>query len=455
MKKGLILTLLPLAGLAITGTKATSVQAGDPFSITIAEKNNIANWKYDWNIVNIGGGHTSFDNGHLRMENLSQGSANYAMYVTNKFNEFRVDMHANLNLVSPKDLSLEDGSQDYCNLYFTYFIDFEDAKAVNNVAQAACPWTMNKGWMSVCFERLAGVSKVQILVNETFDNNGGARYFQTSSEPHKGSVVADINYVDNSYHWFTIDVTSVIEKKGKLLNYEKTGSLVKVLIDGELQTEWFMADSYFSNTRLEDETIPFHEQKGYFGLWASSGYTAGHTTADTNAFVDIDQMQVTSYDGLDDHSQATPYERCPLPEFHLEPVTNFAPAASYDVGEEMEIRLSDLFTYDGVDELTYTATSNGQPIGEIKNGFFVWTPTEAGRKTVKFTCTDGIRTAINDVRFICVEPYVEPDLPQNNEDDNSTGEKNGCSGSIISASIVVPLIALGVSGIVFKKKKRR
>ncbi len=425
--------------------------------IEVAEVNNLANWEYDWNTVEIGAGKTSFDSGNLTMENINLATANYALYQTNKFNEFRMDMYANLYLPSPSDFEIE--GNDWCNLYVTFFIDFEDAKQVENVAQAACPWTMNKGHFSVCFERIGGNSCCQLLINETFDGAGSNRYFLKSGP-------AKTDWCDNEYHWFSIVTKATRSKNPARPRPEEEGITISVYIDGVEQFSYYQSNVYYSNTNLQEEVIPFSTQKGYLGLWASSSFASNYVTENTGVKCDIKKLQITSYDDLEDPTLATPYERCARPEVKLDPVLNYSPQAYYETGEELEIKLSELFEYDGTEKLTYTSSIKGEPFGTIRNGYFVWTPDEAGTYTIHFTATDGEKEASNDVRLRVREPEVDPnkttkvDEPTTvktdeepiSDEQDSSNKKSGCKGGI-ALSILSILPVMGAV-VLYKRKER-
>lgn len=468
MKKQTILASLLLSLSLVLINTEDAVETKASYDIEIAEENNLATWKYDWNIVEIGAGKTNFDTGHLRMENISSATAKYALYHTHKFNEFRLDMHANLNLPSPSDLGITQDVYDYANLYLTFFIDFEDAKNIENVAMAACPWSMNKGWLSVCFERIQGGSYVQMLINESFDNNGGARYFLTGDAPYKGSGMASVDWCDGNYHWFTITAESVHYVNPNRPRPKEAGTIFTVYIDGIMQTAYFQTNAYYSNTHQQDEVIPFDTQKGYFGFWASSGYNASHTTSNTGVCVDIDKLQITSYDDVIEKEDAVPYTRCERPQFNLNPVTNFSPAASYEVDEELELKMDELFTYDGDKDLSFSATCNGSPIGTFKRGYFVWTPEKEGMYTISFMATDGELEAVNDVRFrveaseseMPSTSQSEPTSQSNSAQEPTSVEpttpdtaKKGCGGSVATSSLLLFLVSL--FGLLFGLKKRR
>ena len=438
MKK-LLISALTFYLLTLSSTQNLQLNASEEYQIEIKDENNLATWKYDWDVVGIGAGTSNFDTGHLRMENINMASSNYALYKTNKFNEFRLDMYANLNLPSPSDTGFE-SQYDYANLYLTTFIDYDDASKIENVAMSACPWTNNKGWFSICFERIQGASHIQMLINETFDGDGTKRYFINTDNPQEGSVIANIDWCDNNYHWFTIEATSTHAKDPTRPRPKEIGTTFKVYIDGVLQTSYFQSNAYYSNTHKKDEVIPFDSQKGYIGFWASSGYSANATTENTNVAVDIEKLQNISYDDTS-KEEATPYKQCAKPQFNLKSIDNFSPAASYDANEEMEIKLSELFEYDGDKKLTYEATCNGEKIGTIRNGYFVWEPNKSGTYNIVFKASDGELEATNEVRFRVKESEIDtpsdnPSITPSEDTSENIKPNKGCKGEMATTSYI-------------------
>lgn len=435
MKKIIALLSTALCVQLILAQKPIEQAKAEDYSIDIAENNNLASWRYDWNVVNIGAANTNFDKGHLEMANINSVASNYALYTGHKFNEFRLDMRANMNLLSATDLN-DATANDYTSFYVTFFIDYADINDVENPAMAACPWTRNKGWISVCFERLAGVTYVNTLINETFDGNGAARYF--INNPTYGNI-ATVDFVDNSFHWFSIETEAVHGDTAA-----NSGINISIYIDGILQTTIFQSNLYHSRTNNVDEVVPFDSTPGYLGFWGFSGNSSSSDTESTGVKVEIDQLQITSFDDVSDRSTATPYERSPKPVFHLEPVTNFAPAASYEQNELLEIHLADLFTYDGDKPLSYSAKVNGEDAGLINNGMFVWEPTEAGKIIVDFEATDGELVSNNQIRFNIVENAGFTVIHKN---------AGGCQGSLAASSIVLFLISVSGVCLVLARKK--
>ena len=428
MKKLRMITAV-FAASAILAAMPLFAASAEGYSYEIAEENDLASWRYDWNTVEIGSGKTGFESGNLKMENINQGTANYALYKTNKFNEFQLDFYANLYLPSPSDTG-KDGT-DYANLYLTFYIDFDDASLVENAAMAACPWTMNKGWFSVCFERIQGYSKIQFLVNETFDGHGETRYFLD-----KDCVTASTDWCDNKYHWFRITAQST-----RTADFATSGCTYTVYIDGEKEAETFLCDRIYSNTNLAWEEVRFSEKKGYFGFWASSGYGMGMGTAETGAMADIKNLSVTSFDGGND----TPYPRSAMPVANISANNSFSPEASYETGEDIEIRLADLFEYDGEDKLTYTASYNGEPIGEIKNNYFVWNPTEEGVYDIDFTAvTADDLSAANKVRLRVVKGAAPVQPAESSDKASEKTSKKGCGLSVSAGFSGIIVLAVFV-----------
>lgn len=202
------------------------------------------------------------------------------------------------------------------------------------------------------------------------------------------------NWNDGKYHWYEFEFTNETRKIEYREDFvESPGKLFKLSFDGEEKLSYFQPDKYVMATSTGAITdVPFSTTSGYIGFWPSSDFPIGANTDATNCFVDVKKVQITSYD----NDNTTPYEICEAPDFDIESET-FSPASSYDAGEEIEIRLSNLFSYEGDEELTYTVTCNGSSIGNITNGYWVWTPEEAGTYNVDFKAEAGGKSALNYV----------------------------------------------------------
>ena len=85
MKKLRMITAV-FAASAILAAMPLFAASAEGYSYEIAEENDLASWRYDWNTVEIGSGKTGFESGNLKMENINQGTANYALYKTNSTN---------------------------------------------------------------------------------------------------------------------------------------------------------------------------------------------------------------------------------------------------------------------------------------------------------------------------------------------------------------------------------
>lgn len=417
------------------GVFAAEEAAGDNnYTVDIKDENNLAGNKWDWDTDGVGNATTIFDDSGMRLENFNKGGSCYAIYKTNKFNEFKYSMYAKLNLTRPSEFVDEGYEFDYSNLYISFMIDAETPSPVYT-----CPWNGDKAYFSLCFENLQGNDKTIVYMNEVWAGSGATRIQVDTHD--------DIHWNDGQYHWYEFEVINAEKEdteQGKPVTY--TGKLIKFYFDGELKFEYFQRDQHVYSTYLgKYEDVDFSGTSGYLGFWTSSDFPVGMDTAQTDCYVDIDKMQITSYDdGNED-----PYTIAPKPEFDITSV-NFSPEASYEAGYEIEVKLSALFSYEGDDALQYTVKSGGQEIGMIRNGFWVWTPEKAGNYDVDFIATneDG-KSATNYVTIRVVGG--ETTDPGDTDTDTDEG---GC-GSSIAASVAGLSIIVTLGGAVLLKKKDR
>lgn len=118
-----------------------------------------------------------------------------------------------------------------------------------------------------------------------------------------------------------------------------TGKTFKFYFDGVMRFEYFQRDQNVYSDYLKDyvKDCKFSTTSGYIGFWPSSDFPVGMDSSETECYVEIDKLQITSYD----NGNKTPYGIAPKPDFDIESV-NFTPEASYDAGTEIEVKLADL-----------------------------------------------------------------------------------------------------------------
>lgn len=409
----------------------------------VAEENNLATNKYDWITDNVATGLAEInETDGITFENFNLGSSVYALYQTHKFNEFKFSMYANLNLTRPTECGYENYNFDYSNLYISFQITGETP-----IASTTCPWNGNKANFSICFENLQGYSKTVLYLNESFVGNGANRQIVAES--------SNIQWNDGEYHWYEFEFTNDTveeEYRGNVRNV--TGKRFKFYFDGELALEYFQRDVDIMTITTNDRVdYSFSNNSGFVGFWPSSDFPVGANTADTNCFVNIKTVEITSLD----NGNQTPFTKCETPDFPLESLT-FSTEASYETELDIEVKLDKLFSYEGDETIEYSATCNNETIGQFRNGYWVWLPTEAGEYVVKIVATVGDKTATNYL-ILNVEAAQVPNVPTTSESEQisqtnkeSEGKKKGCSGSIGGMSVFSILALAGV--MVARGKKR-
>ena len=414
--------------------------------VTVADKNNLAANKYDWLTDKVGSAQTTIDQNGLRMENFNIGGSCYAIYQSNKFSEFKYSMYAKLHLTRPSECGYDEGqyTHDYSNLYISFMINSEAPRAAST-----CPWNGNQAYFSVCFENLQGSPKTSLYLNESFVGHGEMRRVVAED-------TANTNWNDDAYHWFEFtfenDVKIEYDRKGNPIEYE--GKRFTYFMDGMEIFSYFQRDKdVFCQSINAKQDIPFSTTSGWLWYWTSSDFPVGALSSTTNCYVDIKKVQITSYD----NDNTEPFEICDKPEFDIE-VIPFTPAASYDTGEEIEVRMSNIFQYEGDDPLEYSVTCNGQSLGTIRNGYWIWTPEEAGSYDIDFRATAGEKSEIT-YATIRVNKATVPD--GNPDDGNNTGNekpeesKKGCKGSLAGTCVTGAVLAVLSAGLLLIRRRKQ
>lgn len=145
-----LLSLFVVLALMFTCTFAAF--AAD-YTVEVKNENNLAANKWDWATDKVGSGSATFGENGMKIENFNLGSSIYAIYKTNKMNEFKYSMHANLNLTRPSQVGA-DYNHDYSNLYISFMIN-----ADTPAPSYTCPWNGDKAYFASCFRKSAGLAK--------------------------------------------------------------------------------------------------------------------------------------------------------------------------------------------------------------------------------------------------------------------------------------------------------
>ncbi|MBQ7165002.1 MAG: hypothetical protein IJR61_06700, partial [Clostridia bacterium] len=97
-----------------------------------------------------------------------------------------------------------------------------------------------------------------------------------------------------------------------------------------------------------------------------------------------------------------------------------------------------------------TASYNGEPIGEIKNNYFVWNPTEEGVYDIDFTAvTADDLSAANKVRLRVVKGAAPVQPAESSDKVSEKTSKKGCGSSVSAGFSGIVLLA------VFALRKKR
>ncbi|MBQ9709388.1 MAG: hypothetical protein IJV67_02060, partial [Clostridia bacterium] len=152
---------------------------------------------------------------------------------------------------------------------------------------------------------------------------------------------------------------------------------------------------------------------------------------------------------FDNNPEGEVVGQCAAPVFKVS-AKDYQIAPSYDAGDPIEIQLSDLFDYEGTDELTYSVTCNGSEIGEIVNGFWVWTPTDAGSYDIDFNAI--VSEDNKATNYLTVRVTGSTEAPEESSSAvNGETEKKGCKGAI---SVGVLPVALLFGAFLINKRKK-
>ncbi len=437
MKKFLKLGACALAALLIT--VGTTVNAGvwvsaensetASYEVSVADNENLAMNKWDWETDQVGSGTTEFSSNGMTMKNFNKGSSVYALYNTNELDEFKFSMYANLSLTWPSLKGYEDYQFNYSNLYISFLIDTDTPVPANT-----CPWNGNKAYVSLCFEeRFDDATQtendiVSLYINECWNKRGDTRYSVADTR--------DVDFNDGKFHWYEIEVKNFTEDG-------KSGKKVVFSFDGEEQFSYQLLDGprITNSADYQKMDVNFTNLDGYIGFWPSSDFPVGADTKDTDCYVEVQKVKIVNL------ADNTSYKQCAAPEFEIEEL-DWSPSAKYEVDEEIELKLSNVFSYEGEETISYTVTCNGEAIGTVRNGFWVWTPTEVGSYdiTIKAKAGEKEKTVYATIRTSA------SNTPSSSTD---SGKGSGCSGSVSFSGLAASLTILAGSVVLNKKTQNK
>ena len=429
MKKLLVLTVAAAMLFGAAGYAPVGAQAEEGYTVECTEEENLAVNPYNWLMPTLNSSEFTVDgtNG-MKFNNFIKDQQCVTYFRGGNFGEFKLSLLVNANLSVPAEGKAQ---WRYSEAYITFLIDRDPEDAV---AEDGKPWYANKVYGSFCFGLTSGGTPIsRFMYYNAFASN-----CQMSGQNYQPGGYRDVNVVDGKDHWIEITVR----------NYDENGVTGKrwtATIDGETVAEFDRDDDvyYDADTKREYE-VAYSGLKGGIGIYTNSDWPSGYSPSKMNNFLEIKKAKMISYD---ENPEGETVGQCSAPVFRIS-AKDFGVAPYYEAGDPVEIQLSDLFEYGGTDEVKYEITCDGQPLGEIVNGFWTWTPTKEGSYDVDFKATvSGDNEAVNYLTL-----RVQGNLPSESTPESvpgDTGTKKGCGGSVDGG-----LFFLGVAA-VFALKKRK
>ncbi len=435
----LMLAAIPLASSSIDNDK-TPVTATAATS-NLVEEQNLAHNKWDWEVDEIASGVTKFDGESMYMDGISSIGGPFATYKTNRLDDFKYSMYANMNLTTAYQIDGVESAKewDYSTFYISFMINYDATSGFYPLY--ARPWD-GPAYFSICFEKQyleynycpdCGINGralkvdsetkemkcpvckgtnyetkgrlmdvIRLYRNECFDGRGWDRVTLVEKRWYEGvendigkdfdyngkinkkdiQTAQDIGvpYADGNYHWFDFEVKNNAANNGIVISFYYDN----VLFFEYEQLNSFVSEADGSTSLTQDKQIiaDFSGTTGYLGFWTDSSFPDLNAER-TNCFVDVKQLGIAP---IVNGNVGAYYTQAPKPDLPITAKT-YRLNASYAKGEEMEIPLSELFSYEGDEEILYTFVDNatGKSLGEVRNGYWLWTPLTGSRTVVKVT----------------------------------------------------------------------
>ena len=382
---------------------------------------NLAINQYNWHKPTVSAAKVEFLHEGIKFSNMTQSQAACTYYRGDSIGQFTMSMVLDANLNVPPE---DSGAQwRYSNFIITFLVDKDPENAI---AEWAVPWQTNKAYMGLQLGLDAfGNPLCTFIRYNSFANNASVfNYVGTSSST---------NIADGDEHFIELTVRNFSKERGSLT---VTGKEMTCTVDGSVAAKFEYEDGkYYDSTSGKDYQVNMSALKGGFGFFTNSDWPTGYSQSEMNNTVLIKELQIRCFD---DSAEGFLLAQLTEPFFPIE-VDDYVTQLNYEVGEEIEIKLEDLFKYEGTRERTYTVTSDGEPIGEIKNGFWIWTPTLEGAYDIDFRCEiQPDNFAVNYLTFRTVGQM--PTTPTS---------RKGCKGE---AGYYGSIFALFALGLIFIKK---
>ena len=434
-----------LGGTALASVPAMAEEpAGDvpvteetvDYTVECSDEENLATNKHNWLMPTLNSAEFTVDEtAGMKFNNFIKDQQCVTYFRGGNFSEFKLSLLVNANLNIPAEGKAQ---WRYSEFYITFLIDRAPEDAV---AEDGKPWYASKVYGSFCF----GLTSGGIPISRFMYYDAFAGNCNTTGQHYQPSGYTDVNVVDGQDHWIEIEVRSYD-------NDGVAGQTWLAYIDGVKVAEFDRADDlYYDVDTKKDYEVKYSELSGGIGFYANSDWPGGYSPERMNNFVDIKKAKLISYD---EDPNGKVVEQCQAPVFKVTS-KEYMVAASYDAGDPIEIQLSDLFNYEGVDPINYEITCNGEPIGEVVNGFWAWTPTTAAAYDIDFKAiVSEDNTAVNylTIRVVGEAPTQSADDSQEAGESGEGEQSKGCNSSIMGSGIL-SLTLLAGAAIVCKRRK--
>lgn len=431
-----IFTLVLIAGICNVSVPAVHAEETTPYTVECSDEENLATNKYNWLFPTLNNAELTCDETGLKFDNFIKDQQCVSYYRGGKFGEFKLSLLVNANLNVPAEGKAQ---WRYSEFYITFLID-ESSDDSDLVAEIGKPWYKNNVYGSFVF----GLTSGGTPISKFMYYNAFARNCSTSGQNYQDSGFTTVNVVDGKDHWIEIEIKNYETE-------EETGSRWTAYIDGVKVSEFDRADGlYYDSDTRRDYQVNYSSLKGGIGFYANTDWPSGYSPARMNNFLQIKKAKLVSYD---DNPEGVVVDQCTAPVFKIKS-KEFLAQASYETGDPIEIQLSDLFEYEGEEEVTYTATCNGEPIGQMVNGFWTWTPAKAGNYDIDVNAVISEDNKAVNYLTLRVTGEAKPTPDQSSSGTGTTdpapsADKKGCRGSIGAEMLFVGMFA----AVVFLKKR--
>lgn len=418
----------------VTTAFADGEQPSEEYVVDVPEGYNLATNKNNWAMPTLSTAMFSVDeNTGMRFEEFVVNQQCTTMFNGGRFGEFKLSMYLNANLNVPAEGKAQ---WRYSEFHISFLVD---VAGEDMVAEDSKPWYANKVYMTLDIGLTSGGTPICTFLKY----NAFAKNCSMSGQAYVGDQKsADLNIVDGKKHWVELEVK----------NYEETtdgvtekGKLCQAFIDGRLCSEARLVDdTYYDSDSKKEYDVKYSELNGSIGMYAMSDWPVGYSPSKMNNFMAIEKVKLVSYDN---DANGELVGQCEAPVYKIT-AKDYITAAGYEVGDPIEIQLSDLFAYEGDQaDVTYTATCNGENIGTITNGFWAWTPDKAGMYDIDFkgfVTEDNQAMSYITLRVTGGTTSTDPEPPK--------PEKKGCGGGVSADTALVLVLAAATGAVLLKRK---